>query len=433
VDNECALVEEERAGVESAIAEQTTALAEACSAQREAHERRVGEVAELERALAAKRSEEAAARSALRDTEGKIASIRAKFEKQGKRLSAKAEALEADKAECAREAVELAAAKGEFAGALGRDRARERGLLRQLQANDAELATARALCSALDELGAARSALSAGAAAAASTAAGLREEVERAERAVRSNAVRKAALGAQANALQKVIDGLDAKEPQLAEEKKRAVAEKKFKEAGRLKEEGEKMLVAREKASKELGDCTSGIDGCDHDAVALEEGVAAAKAALAAAERTGDAARAVALDEAIRSAARCALALSARRAPPAIAATIGLVDAASLAPLAPAAHAAADASADASNAELCIEAPEEEGSSGRGGGGHWTSSVQVSARDMVEAERDVLVEEAVAVAGRLGRPFNLAALLAEVAAEGERETLGLRVAVGERV
>ena len=431
VDNESALVEEERAGVETTIAEQTTALVEACTAQREAHERLVGEVAELERALAAKRSAEAAARGALKETEGKIASIRAKFEKQGKRLASKAEAIEAEKRECAGEARALAAAKAEFAASKRRDRARERGLLRQVEANAGELGTARALCSALDALGAARDKLNGEARACAAACEALREEVERAVRGVRTNAVRKATLGAQASALQKVIDGLDAKEPQLAEEKKRAVAEKKFKEAGRLKEEGEKMVLAKDKATRELSDCTSGIDSCDHDSVALEEGVVGARAALAAAERRGDEARAAALDEAIRAAARFALSLGAPRPTPAIAATIALCDPVSLALLPGAEESAEDGASDLSNAELAIEGVETGAERARGGG-HWLSSVQSAAVEMVVAERDVLVDEAQAVAGRLGRPFALAQLLAEVAEEaGQGAAAAAEAAAGE--
>jgi hypothetical protein len=105
--------------------------------------------------------------------------------------------------------------------------------------------------------------------------------------------------------------------------------------------------------------------------VALEEGVASARAALAAAERAGDAARAVALDEAIRSAARAALALGARRPPPAIAATIALVEPASLAPLTSAAHAAADASASrcaSKNADTCAAAASSMPARRAGGG-----------------------------------------------------------------
>lgn len=250
VARESVLVGEEEQQVERAISEQTEELNRTVTELREKHVRLTDEVAELERLLEAKKREQRTAASQLTDAEAKIAGIRAKFDKQTKRLQAKRGAVEEEKRECESESQAIAKAKREYAAAKAKDRAAERALIRQTGYAKLDVSTLEELRAALLVQEGKRRALAAQSSAAGSQVAVAMAQVDKATKAVRSVAARKAALEGQVNAARKVIAGIDGKIPALNEEKKAAVSAKRFKEAARANEDLKRLDEQRGQAEK---------------------------------------------------------------------------------------------------------------------------------------------------------------------------------------
>lgn len=108
--------------------------------------------------------------------------------------------------------------------------------------------------------------------------------------------------------MRETIAGVDAKLPQLNEEKKAAVAERKFKEAGRLTSELKRLTDQREEADRELSTLLSAIDAAEADAAVQGSELDGRRAALAAHEKETELARMAVLRQAI-----CALRRNLRR------------------------------------------------------------------------------------------------------------------------
>jgi len=208
------------------------------------------EVAALEAALKAKQAEARSASSQLADAEGRIATIRAKFDKQTKRLAAKRVAVDQETEECANESAAIARAKREYASTRARDRAAERALLRQMGAAGRDVGSLQALSDALSAAAGKRAALAIAAAKATAACDAAGSEVNRVLRASRGVQARKAELEAQAGSARKLIHGIDGRVPGLNEEKKAAVAGKKFKEAARVNDELKRLGEQREQAER---------------------------------------------------------------------------------------------------------------------------------------------------------------------------------------
>jgi len=208
--------------------------------------------------------------------------------------------VDAEIAECDNEAKALAAGRRDFAIAKKRDHAAEVGLLRQIDYATAQLGSAEALRTVLMAQTDARHKWAATASSAAARTAALQAGIDDGQKALREAHSRKAALEVQASAVRATIAAIDGKLPQLNEEKKAAVTERKFKEASRLTAEVKRLSDQREEAERELSTLLSGIDACDHDITAQQAAVAESRARLAEHEAAVDAARVDTLRTALR-------------------------------------------------------------------------------------------------------------------------------------
>lgn len=382
----------EAAQVESAISEQTDSLEREAAEHDMRHAQLIDEVAALERALLAKRAEERASATALADARSRIANIRAKFDKQQKRLAAKRALVDKEQAECDDEAAALAAAKAELAAMIRRDRTAERSLARQARAGAADAGSASSLVDAMRAVEAEHKAVAAVAAEHAATAASSADAVKKATRGVRAVAARMAALEAQAAALEKTQRDIDAKVPELNVEKKAAVESKKFKEAQRVNEELKRLSDAREVTSRELTETARAIDEAEHEKAAAEAALASARADRESV-RVSNAQRFIArLETAVRLASRLVSSLGSPPALPEIVATIGLVSPKSLQP-APVDE-TEDVLLDVSPTTLGIEVDFEKAT----GATRSLSTTALCAVELLKSERDVFLEELVALA-----------------------------------
>lgn len=382
VQAETQTVESEARQVESIISEQTGELVKLSAEVKAKHATLSGEVLELERLLEAKRREERAAALQLDECEQKIKQIAAKFDKQHVRLQTRREHIDNERAECAREAAEIAKAKAEFASSRKRDRRAERDLLAQIIHNAADVTIAEALNVALSAQDARRSELATQSASAHKALHTSLEAVDECLRATRATESRKAALEAQASGHNKTIHGIDASIPALNEEKKRAVADKKFKEAGRINDELKRLSDQREEAVKELSTCTTGVDAAEAELSGAGATLAALRAAAASTERTSDLERCELLKGAVRALSVQVRDLSKSRRMAALTPTVSEIDAQTLAPLV--SNAEAEAAEDESlAATLAIEINKDSG----------MSSTQHAAVELLAAERDLLTEE----------------------------------------
>ena len=412
------LVAEETAQVASAIAEQTNDLEARVRDLRARHASLVEDVAELERKLAAKRAEEKAAASALVDAEGRIAGIRAKFTKQDTRLAARRAAVAAESAECEAEARAIAAETAACVAAARAARATAADIGRQVAYASIEVSVTEALRTALLEAAARRRewAARAGAATAARTA--LETAIDGSVRALRAVQARRAGLEAAAAGVRGALAAIDGKLPTLSRDKAAAVAERKFKEAGRLTAELKRLGEERDAATAELSVALSAIDGCDAEVAARDADVAAARAALDTHERAVDEARAAALREAIgvlRAHMRT-LGKPRPRPAPAVAAAAAAADAPRVLRDVLALEARSEyevAAADGvvpqpvDDSRLGIEVDK---STSR-------TAAQAASLDMLAAEADVLMEELSSLAAKHG----LDATIPEPPPDGEEE------------
>jgi len=403
VQAETQTVESEARQVESIISEQTGELVKLSAEVKAKHATLSGEVLELERLLEAKRREERAAALQLDECEQKIKQIAAKFDKQHVRLQTRREHIDNERAECAREAAEIAKAKAEFASSRKRDRRAERDLLAQLIHNAADVTIAEALNVALSAQDARRSELATQSASAHKSLQTSLEAVDECLRATRATESRKAALEAQASGHNKTIHGIDASIPALNEEKKRAVADKKFKEAGRINDELKRLSDQREEAVKELSTCTTGVDAAEAELSGAGATLAALRSAAASTERTSDLERCELLKGAVRALSVQVRDLSKSRRMAALTPTVSEIDAQTLAPLV--SNAEAEAAEDESlAATLAIEINKDSG----------MSSTQHAAVELLAAERDLLTEELNLLCSRHGVSSDIGPLPAQV-------------------
>ena len=403
VQAETQTVESEARQVESIISEQTGELVKLSAEVKAKHATLSGEVLELERLLEAKRREERAAALQLDECEQKIKQIAAKFDKQHVRLQTRREHIDNERAECAREAAEIAKAKAEFASSRKRDRRAERDLLAQIIHNAADVTIAEALNVALSAQDARRSELATQSASAHKALHTSLEAVDECLRATRATESRKAALEAQASGHNKTIHGIDASIPALNEEKKRAVADKKFKEAGRINDELKRLSDQREEAVKELSTCTTGVDAAEAELSGAGATLAALRAAAASTERTSDLERCELLKGAVRALSVQVRDLSKSRRMAALTPTVSEIDAQTLAPLV--SNAEAEAAEDESlAATLAIEINKDSG----------MSSTQHAAVELLAAERDLLTEELNLLCSRHGVSSDIGPLPAPV-------------------
>jgi hypothetical protein len=283
---------EEAQQVERAIADQSSELAQQVSDLSARHALLVSEVAALEAALAAKRREEAAAAAALIDAEGRIKKIHAKFEKQTARIATKREAVSLEDAECSGEARAIAKAKEDAAAAKARDHLVEVALARQKFLAERELSVTSMLTKALEDQAKRRASLATAFSKASLHKQQLEADIDSAQQGCRVISSRKVSLEAAAANSRERIAALDAKLPALNEEKKLAVGERKFKEAGRLTEEIKKCTTDREAAEKELSGTLVDVDSCEVEMTKAEEALGKAKEALNVASVGADIARA---------------------------------------------------------------------------------------------------------------------------------------------
>ena len=408
VQAETLTVESEARQVESIISEQTGELVKLSAEVKEKHAILTGEVLELERLLEAKRREERAAALQLDEYEQKIKQIAAKFDKQHVRLQTRREHIDNERAECAREAAEIAKAKAEFASSRKRDRRTERDLLAQLRHNSADVAIADSLNVALSAQDARRSELASQSSSAHSALSKSLEAVEECLRATRATESRKAALEAQVSGHNKTIHNIDASIPALNEEKKRAVADKKFKEAGRINDELKRLSDQREEAVKELSTCTTGVDAAEAELSGAGANLNALRSAALSTERTSDLERCELLKKAIRALSIQVRDLSKSRRKAILTPTVTEIDAQTLVPLA--SNSEAEAAEDEAQATtLAIEINKDTG----------MSSTQHAAVELLAAERDLLLEELNILCARHGVSADIGQLPAQEEEEKE--------------
>jgi len=403
VQAETQTVESEARQVESIISEQTGELVKLSAEVKAKHATLTAEVLELERLLEAKRREERAAALQLDECEQKIKQIAAKFDKQHVRLQTRREHIDNERAECAREAAEIAKAKAEFASSRKRDRRTERDLLAQLMHNATDVTIAEALNVALSAQDARRSELASQSASAQSALHKSLEAVDECLRATRSTESRKAALEAQASGYNKTIHNIDASIPALNEEKKRAVADKKFKEAGRINDELKRLSDQREEAVKELSTCTTGVDAAEAELAGAGATLEALRSAAASTERKSDLERCELLKEAVRALSVQVRDLSKPRRLATLTPTVSEIDAHTLAPISSNEDAEA-AEDEALAATLAIEINKDSG----------MSSTQHAAVELLAAERDLLTEELNLLCSRHGVSSDIGPLPAPV-------------------
>jgi IgA-specific serine endopeptidase len=412
VQAETLTVESEARQVESIISEQTGELVKLSAEVKEKHAILTGEVLELERLLEAKRREERAAALQLDEYEQKIKQIAAKFDKQHVRLQTRREHIDNERAECAREAAEIAKAKAEFASSRKRDRRTERDLLAQLTHNSADVAIAESLNVALCAQDERRSELASQSLSAHSALSKSLEAVEECLRATRTTESRKAALEAQASGHNKTIHNIDASIPALNEEKKRAVADKKFKEAGRINDELKRLSDQREEAVKELSTCTTGVDAAEAELSGAGATLTALRSAALSTERTSDLERCELLKKAIRALSIQVRNLSKSRRKAILTPTVTEIDAQTLVPLA--SNSEAEVAEDEAQAStLAIEINKDTG----------MSSIQHAAVELLSAERDLLLEELNILCARHGVSSDIGQLPAQEEEEEEKKKI----------
>jgi hypothetical protein len=309
----------------------------------------------------------------------------------------------------------------------------ELAFLRQLRHSALLLRTAEALRDALLQQSEARAAWSTAAAAATQTAGRLQAAVDAQLGSLREVQSRKAALESQVGGLREAIEGIDAKLPQLTEEKKLAVGERKFKEAGRLTAELKRLGDQREEAARELSGCLSGVDDCEARVGEVTAEIEAARGRLAAHEREADAARMEGLRAALRAMRRAVRRigrLTAKQARPAVARPGAAAS--------PAASPAAAAGAELASQAVLEAVPEADLVAGLPSGaapapvsqpadaelgieveaGSGKTAAQAAALDLLQAERELMLEELNALAGKHGTDMDLGE---ETASEGEEE------------
>jgi predicted nucleic acid-binding Zn-ribbon protein len=177
----------------------------------------------------------------------------------------------------------------------------EAGYIRQLDHADSLSGTLEQLRAALLHLSDRRSTWTANAAVASSGTAEIQAEIDSSLRKLRAIQTSRAALEAQATTVRATIAGVDAKLPLVNEEKKSAVAERKFKEAGRLTEEVKRLTTQREDAERELSSCLSGIDDSDRNLSDEQSQLELCRKRLSEHEHATDVARIETLREAIRT------------------------------------------------------------------------------------------------------------------------------------
>ena len=282
------------------------------------------------------------------------------------------------------------------------DRVAEIAHLRQLRYGSLLQETVETLRGALALMGSLRAAWFSASAEAAAAGAALQAGLDASLAALRGTQSRKATLEAQVTVLKETIAGVDSKLPVLNEEKKVAVAERKFKEAGRLTAELKRLGDARDDAAKELSACLSEVDACDAAAAERQADIEAARSRLAAHEKAADFARMKSLREAVRAARRAIRAVGrlaaddARRAVDAaeVARTAVLEDV----DLTEVGVAAADGPQPPDDAALGIALEE---------GGR--TAAQAAALDVLLSERDFMLDELNQLCGKHGADLDLGA------------------------
>ncbi|RYE84161.1 MAG: hypothetical protein EOO65_02740, partial [Methanosarcinales archaeon] len=115
---------------------------------------------------------------------------------------------------------------------------------------------------------------------------------------------KRAVLEAEAATQRAEMEGVDAKVPALNEEKKAAVAERKFKEASRLTAELKRLSEMREGAERHLSAALTSIDACDADILECAGAVSATQAACVAHGKEADLGRVHVLEETVRDVRR---------------------------------------------------------------------------------------------------------------------------------
>lgn len=391
---ETKLVDEETQQVHRAITDQTDELNAQVTEMRARHTQLVQDVADLERQLEAKRKEERMASSQLADSEARIKSIHAKFDKQTKRLQAKRAAVDTEQAECSAEAEAISHATFERDKTRAADAIAEQAYRRQIAHTRVELSLAEALRGALLEQADRRRKWTLTAASVAKKTSQLGEGLESGVKALRMVQSKRAGLEAQSRGVRDRIAAIDGKAPQLTEEKRLAVNERKFKEAGRLTSELKRLADDRDVADKELSVVLSAIDECDAEVASREAELAAARESMAAFERTADLARIEALRAAIRAIRRQIRTLG--RATPANRATAAHPNTDPLTGSATPAEAASFELHVPGNSELGIDVESDGRTSG-----------QAAALDLLACERDLLTDELSQVCSRWGHELDV--------------------------
>lgn len=247
---EVTLLEEEASNVEKSIKEQTGELSSLVVKLEEQYSTIMDEVEELKRKLAEKEAEAAGVHSELSSTKSRIDSIRSRFEKQHARVALKKERVTIEQNECRAEAEAIAQAKRECAGLLIDKRKRETTMLKIVKSSNSDKSVLKTLDASLKKFSKSRALFANKEAEHDKLLQDLATKVESAMQSLRDNATQRAADEAAAASKKKQIETMDAKIPQLEEEKLAAVAAKKFKEAGRLNDELKRMEAAREEIQR---------------------------------------------------------------------------------------------------------------------------------------------------------------------------------------
>lgn len=212
---------------------------------RDEHATLHAEVLELERKLAQKRKEEAAAKTKLDSTTAQIEKIRHKFGRQLARLETKQTAISADEAECVAEADVLAAARKKAADEARQQKLQELKLRKQTAGIYRQLQVAKHLQTILKAREHANAGLDKTAQTSGMAAKRLQHKIEEAVRRLDDASALKARLEANIDSHRTRIGDIDRQLPSLHDEKKSVVAAKNFKEAKRVSSDIKELTAER--------------------------------------------------------------------------------------------------------------------------------------------------------------------------------------------
>lgn len=202
-----------------------------------------------------------------------------------------------------------------------------------------------------------------------------------------------------------------------------AVAGKKFKEAGRINDELKRLSDAREAASAELSEATSGVDAAEEEAHKLESELGTLRAAAGEKEKEADLQRVELLRDAVRALTITARQLGKPRRKAAVAPTIVEVDPITLKPIPPSSSAsAASTTEDGDHGGLVIIDESDDALGIEIDPSTDQSFCQTASVELLTAERDLLQEELNTLAAKHGVSSDigpLPALVSDGNAEGE--------------